>query len=69
MKVVKLHEWTLKQFLSLILITKIVQNRLSISRSDSGSNPICPCEAVLYPAILIVSAVLYSEIIDSITGL
>ena len=40
---------------------------MSSSGSDSVSNVICPCEVNLYPAILIVSAVLYSEIIDIIT--
>ena len=40
---------------------------MSISISDNVSNAIRPCEAILYPVILIVSAVLYSEIIDSIT--
>ena len=42
---------------------------MSSSESDSVSNAISACEAVLYPAILMVSAVLYSEIIDSITSL
>ena len=38
-----------------------------------NTNSVCPsirvCEAILYVAILIVSAILYSEIINSITNL
>ena len=40
---------------------------MSSSESYCVSNAVRPCEAILYPVILIVSAVLYSKIIDIIT--
>ena len=52
-----LHSWTFTTFGT--------DSTLYLATTD----PIGLCEAVLYLAILIVSAVLYSEIIDSITGL